>query len=183
MQWTVHHVPKWIGCHKAIVVITGDTLLCVSCTTYDAYDCLYMIYIYIWYIWYVIHNIIIHIYSGVNETKQRELEVLVSCLHNHSANLKLLWLNDCEDMETVVPTDAVWAYIEHLLRIYWAIQWRNLVYLLCYIFIYVYVYIYIWLYTPNIYTEWFKIKLELTMGNKNEDFVNQWCNIQNDCLN
>ena len=27
------------------------------------------------------------IYSGINETKQRELELLVSCLHNHSANL------------------------------------------------------------------------------------------------
>ena len=29
----------------------------------------------------------IYIYSGINETKQRELELLVSCLHNHSANL------------------------------------------------------------------------------------------------
>ena len=28
-----------------------------------------------------------YIYSGINETKQRELELLVSCLHNHSANI------------------------------------------------------------------------------------------------
>ena len=26
-------------------------------------------------------------YSGINETKQLELELIVSCLHNHSANL------------------------------------------------------------------------------------------------
>ena len=29
----------------------------------------------------------IYIYSGINETKQRELALIVSCLHNHSANL------------------------------------------------------------------------------------------------
>ena len=28
--------------------------------------------------------------SGINETKQRDLELLVSCLYNHSANLQLL---------------------------------------------------------------------------------------------
>ena len=28
-----------------------------------------------------------YIYSVINETKQRKLELLVSCLHNHSANL------------------------------------------------------------------------------------------------
>ena len=28
-----------------------------------------------------------YIYSGINETKQRELELLVSCIHNHSANI------------------------------------------------------------------------------------------------
>ena len=27
------------------------------------------------------------IYSGINETKQHQLELTVSCLHNHSANL------------------------------------------------------------------------------------------------
>ena len=39
------------------------------------------------YIYIYIHNIYTYIYSGVNETKQRELELLVSCLYNHSANL------------------------------------------------------------------------------------------------
>ena len=33
-------------------------------------------YIYIYYL-----------YSDINETKQRELELLVSCLRNHSASL------------------------------------------------------------------------------------------------
>ena len=27
------------------------------------------------------------LYSGMNEAKQRELKLLVSCLHNHSVNL------------------------------------------------------------------------------------------------
>ena len=27
------------------------------------------------------------LYSGIKETKQREFELIVSCLHNHSANL------------------------------------------------------------------------------------------------
>ena len=31
--------------------------------------------------------IYIYIYSGINETKQPESELIVSCLHNHSANL------------------------------------------------------------------------------------------------
>ena len=42
------------------------------------------IYIYIYICMYVyIHTI----YYGINETKQRDLEQVVSCLHNHSANL------------------------------------------------------------------------------------------------
>ena len=43
------------------------------------------------YIIYILHIIYIYIYiyirSGINETKQGELELLVSCLHNHSASL------------------------------------------------------------------------------------------------
>ena len=31
--------------------------------------------------------IYIYMYCGINETKQRESELIVSCLHNHSANL------------------------------------------------------------------------------------------------
>ena len=30
------------------------------------------------------------LYSGINETKQRQLELRVSCLYNHSASLQLL---------------------------------------------------------------------------------------------
>ena len=48
----------------------------------------YIHYIHrIYYILYIIKNIYNIIYSGLNETKQSELELLVSCLHNHSANL------------------------------------------------------------------------------------------------
>ena len=36
---------------------------------------------------YVYIYIYTHTYSGINETKQRELKLLISCLHNHSANL------------------------------------------------------------------------------------------------
>ena len=48
-----------------------------------------MLYIYILYV-YILHTYIyicIYIYSGINESKQRELELIVSCLRNHSANL------------------------------------------------------------------------------------------------
>ena len=62
---------------------------------YNIYIILYvyyiiLIYIYIYmYIIYILHIIYIYIYlrSGINETKQGELELLVSCLHNHSASL------------------------------------------------------------------------------------------------
>ena len=33
------------------------------------------------------YMLIERLYSGINESKQRELELIVSCLHNHSANL------------------------------------------------------------------------------------------------
>ena len=40
---------------------------------------------------YIYVNIYIYIYtyiySGINETKQHDLELIVACLHNHSANL------------------------------------------------------------------------------------------------
>ena len=37
---------------------------------------------------YVCMYVYIHtIYYGINETKQRDLELVVLCLHNHSANL------------------------------------------------------------------------------------------------
>ena len=67
------------------------------------YICIYIylfqanIYIYILFIYYIymlnfyssyIKNFRnIYIYCGINETKQLELELIVSCLHNHSANL------------------------------------------------------------------------------------------------
>ena len=51
------------------------------------------IYMYVWICLYIYIHIYIyiyiytHTYSGINETKQRELKLLISCLHNHSANL------------------------------------------------------------------------------------------------
>ena len=52
---------------------------------YYIYIILYVYYIYITY--YIYIYIYIYIRSGINETKQGELELLVSCLHNHSASL------------------------------------------------------------------------------------------------
>ena len=43
---TVHHVPKCISCHKAIVVITGRA--------HCFHDCIYIMPIYIYiYIWFM----------------------------------------------------------------------------------------------------------------------------------
>ena len=50
------------------------------------YVCMDM-FIYIYIHIYIYIYIYTHTYSGINETKQRELKLLISCLHNHSANL------------------------------------------------------------------------------------------------
>ena len=52
---------------------------------YNAYIIIYIIINIIIHI--IIYNIYVIIYSGINETKQGELQLLVSCLQNHSANL------------------------------------------------------------------------------------------------
>ena len=80
------------------------------------------------------------LYCCINETKQRELELLVSCLHNHSFyNIHILihiyvyykvtvisWLNDCEDMILVVPTLVLFDFSlipqhNRSISIYWII--------------------------------------------------------------
>ena len=40
------------------------------------------------------------LYYGINETKQRELELLISCLYNNSANLYLQIYNTVVSKET-----------------------------------------------------------------------------------
>ena len=52
-----------------------------------SYISIYICILYIYYILYIYIYIYIYIRSGINETKQGELELLVSCLHNHSASL------------------------------------------------------------------------------------------------